>query len=79
MIKVLIRSEVVVEREIEMTEEEFNRCYGGDYGEAAKWLRRSAEAKLHDRLCKLANVSLGVETKVFIREGQNEHSENQSV
>lgn len=77
--KVLIRSEVVVEREIEMTEEEFNRCYGGDYGEAAKWLRRSAEAKLHDKLCKLANVSLCVETKVFIREGQNEHSENQSV
>ena len=79
MMKVLIRSEVVMEREIGMTEEEFSRCYGGDYGEAAKWLRRSAEAKLHDRLCKLANVSLGMETKVFIREGNHEHCENQSV
>ena len=77
--KVLIRSEVVVEREIEMTEEEFKRCYGGDYAEAAKWLRRYAEAKLHDRLCKLANVSLGMETKVFIREGIHERGENQSV
>lgn len=74
--KILIRSEIVVEREVEMTPDEFRRCYHADYGDAAKWFKKATDAKIHDKLEKLANVSLEMQTKVFVREGQDEHSEN---
>lgn len=74
--KILIRSEIVVEREVEITPDEFRRCYHADYGDAAKWITRTTEAKIYDKLEKLANVSLEMQTKVFVREGQDEHCEN---
>lgn len=72
--KIMIRSEIVVEQEVEMTPEEFRRAYRDDFGQADRWMRKTTEAKIYDKLNRLANVNLGIVTKVFIRENEHEHS-----
>lgn len=77
--KIIIRSEVVIEREVEMTPEEFRRAYHGDYGECRKWLSRTQEVKIHDKFDRYANHCLEMKTQVFVQEEDHEHSENQTV
>lgn len=74
--KILIRSEVVVEREVDMTPEEFRRAYHDDFGECRKWIGRTQEVKIHDKLDRYANHKLEMKTQVFIQEEDHEHSEN---
>ena len=83
--KILIRSEVVVEREIEMTAEEYRRAYHADFGECRKWLSRKQEVKIHDKMDAYANHALEMKTQVFVQDAEenggmsNEHSEDQSL
>ena len=78
--KIRIRSEVVIEREIDITPEDFRRSYQGDYGECRKWLSRKQEVKIHDNFDRYANHKLDMKTQVFVQgEYENEHSENQTV
>ena len=74
--KILIRSEVVVEREIEMTPEEFRRAYHADFGECRKWMSWTQEVKIHDKLDRYANHKLDMKTQVFVQGEEDEHSED---
>ena len=78
--KIRIRSEVVIEREIDMTPEDFRRTYHADFGDYRKWLSQKQEVKIHDKFDRYANHKLDMKTQVFVQgEYENEHSENQTV
>lgn len=78
--KIRIRSEVVIEREEEMTPEEFRRAYHDDFGQCRKWLSRKQEVKIHDKFDRYANHCPEMKTQVFIQEENNdEHSKYQTV
>lgn len=78
--KIRIRSEVVVEREIDMTPEDFRRAYHADFGECRKWLSRKQEVKIHDKFDRYANHKLEMKTQVFVQgDDENERGENQTV
>ena len=77
--KIRIRSEVVIEREIDMTPEDFRRSYHADFGDCRKLLSRKQEVKIHDKFDRYANHKLDVKTQVFVQGEDNEHSENQTV
>ena len=78
--KIRIRSEVVIEREIDMTPEDFRRSYHADFGECRKWLSRKKEVKIHDKFDRYADHKLDMTTQVFVQgEDEIEHSENQTV
>ena len=73
--KILIRSEVVVEREVEMTPEEFRKAYHDDYGDCRKWLSRKQEVKIHDKFDRYANHCLEMKTQVFVQEEDGTNKE----
>lgn len=78
--KIRIRSEVVIEREIDMTPEDFRRSYHADFGECRKWLSRKQEVKILDKFDRYANHKLDMKTQVFVQgEDENERGENQTV
>lgn len=68
--KIRIRSEVVIEREIEMTPEDFRRSYHADFGECRKWMSRTQEVKIHDKFDGYANHKLDMKTQVFVQGGR---------